>query len=85
MLKIGWTALHLAADKGFEQIVKILVEHGSDVHLQTSVFIFFFFLFSLFFDFSYIFDLLFWFIVGCLMLIVVSRLCCVIFILFVVF
>ena len=31
----------MAAWKGFEQIVKILVEHGSNVHLQNTVFIFF--------------------------------------------
>ena len=48
LLKFGMTALHLAADKGFEQIVKILVENGANVHLQDQVFIFFFI--SLFFS-----------------------------------
>ena len=42
LLKNGMTALHLAAAKGFEQIVKILLEKGSNVHLQNRVFIFFF-------------------------------------------
>ena len=42
MLKGGWTALHYAADKGFEQIVKILVEHGSNVDLQDRVVLIFF-------------------------------------------
>ena len=41
-LKNGETALHIAVWKGFEQIVKILVEHGSNVDLQNAVFIFFF-------------------------------------------
>ena len=36
------TALHFAAFKGFEEIVKILVEHGANVNLQTTVLIFFF-------------------------------------------
>ena len=51
LLKDGETALYLAADKGFEQIVKILVEHGSNLDLQINVFDFFFFDFdySLFF------------------------------------
>ena len=44
LLKNGWTALHYAADRGFEQIVKILVEHRSNINIQTKVFIFFFFL-----------------------------------------
>ena len=39
------TALHMAAFKGFEEFINILVEHGSNVHLQDKVFIFFFFLF----------------------------------------
>ena len=42
--KWGWTALHLAAQKGFEEIVKILLEHGSNVDLQNNVLIFIFFL-----------------------------------------
>ena len=45
LLKYGITALHIAAEKGFEQIVKILVEHGSNLHLQEQVLIFFFFWF----------------------------------------
>ena len=36
------TALHIAAWKGSEQIVKILIEHGSNVNLQNKVFIFIF-------------------------------------------
>ena len=48
------TALHKGAHKGFEQIVKILLEHGSNVNLQDQVFIFFFF-FLLFFTFFYLF------------------------------
>ena len=42
LLKDGVTALHSAAFKGFEQIVKILIEHGSNFHCQTKVFIFIF-------------------------------------------
>ena len=49
LLKDGWTALHIAAGNGFEQIVKILIEHGSNVNLQTKVFIFLFFSFFFFF------------------------------------
>ena len=41
-LQNGWTALHFAARKGFEDIVKILVEHGSNIQLEDQVFIFFF-------------------------------------------
>ena len=48
------TALHRAAWHPFEQIVKILVEHGSNVDLQNIVFIFFF-LFH--FDFYFVFVL----------------------------
>ena len=48
LLKHGKTALHIAAEKGFEQIMKILVEHGSNVNLQDAVFIFFFFLIFIF-------------------------------------
>ena len=51
LLKGGLTTLHCAAREGFEQIVKILIEHGSNVDLQDTVFIFFFYL-------------LLWFIVG---------------------
>ena len=46
LLKTGWTALHYAAERGFEQIVKILVEHRSNINIQTKVFIFFFFFFA---------------------------------------
>ena len=42
LLKDGWTALHYAAYSGYKQILKILIEHGSNVHLQTKVLIFFF-------------------------------------------
>ena len=58
LLKYGGTALHLAALRGFEQIVKILLKHGSNVDLQKKVLIFFFFLIfffiSLFFWFLYL-------------------------------
>ena len=47
------TAFHIAAEKGFVEIVKILIEHGSNIHLQDNVFSFSFFfvvvLFLLFF------------------------------------
>ena len=43
LLKNGMTALHIAAFKGFEQIVKILVDHGANFDLQEKVLIFFFF------------------------------------------
>ena len=48
LLKYGMTALHRAAGLGFEQIVKILVEHGSNLDLQTSVLIFIFIIFLFF-------------------------------------
>ena len=44
LVKDGWTALHIAANKGFERIVKILLEHGANIHSQDDVLIFFFFL-----------------------------------------
>ena len=76
-VKNGKTALHYAfAERGFEQIVKILVEHGSNVQFQDQVLIFLFFDFSFYFVFSHFFYLLLlWFIV-CFMLIVNG--CCVI-------
>ena len=55
LLKDGWSALHIAAWNGFEEIVKILVEHGSNVDLQTK------FSFSSFFDFHFLFLCLFFF------------------------
>ena len=43
----GWTPLHFATLEGYEEIVKILIEHGSNVDLQEDVdFLFFFYLFS---------------------------------------
>ena len=48
LLKFGKTALHFAALNGFEQIVKILVEHGSNVHLQDQVSFFYLLLWLLF-------------------------------------
>ena len=43
-VKNGQTSLHVAASQGFEEIVKILIERGSDVDLQKKqVFIFFLF------------------------------------------
>ena len=53
LLKYGKTALHYATWRGFEQIVKILVEHGSNLDLQDPVFIFFFFFFDFHFDFYF--------------------------------
>ena len=65
LLKDGWTALHFAACYGFEQIVKILVEHGSNVDLQEQVLIFFFFDFDFdFFVFLHFFICCCGFIVG---------------------
>ena len=48
-VKHGWTALHHAADYGFEEVANILLEHGSSVDLQDEVLIFFFCLFSFLF------------------------------------
>ena len=39
------TALHLAASKNFEEIMKILIEYGSSIDIQTKVLIFFLFWF----------------------------------------
>ena len=84
LLKYGRTALHLAAPKGFEQIVKILVEHGSNVDLQDQVFIFFFwFWFSFFCFFSHFF--ICGCVVSCLLLIVNGCVLSVMFILFLFF
>ena len=47
----GWGPLHAAASKNFEKVVKILIEHGSNMHLQNKVFIFS--LFFLFYFFSF--------------------------------
>ena len=35
--KDGETALHNVADRGFAEIVKILVEHGANINIQTTV------------------------------------------------
>ena len=70
LLKYGETALHRAAGGGFEQIVKILIEHGSNVHLQTSVLIFFSWFWFYFFVFSHFFICCCGFIIGCFVLIV---------------
>ena len=65
-VKAGKAALHKAAEKGFEGIVKILLEHGSNVHLQTRVFSFLILFFSLSFslssDFLFSFFLFFFFL-----------------------
>ena len=45
------TALHLVAYFGFYEIVKILIEHGSNVNLQDQVLIFLSLFLSLFFPF----------------------------------
>ena len=42
--KNGRTPLSIAAERGFEEVVKILIEYGSNIDLQDKVFIFFFFL-----------------------------------------
>ena len=57
------TALHIAALSGSEQIVKILLEHGSNVHLQDKVLIFFFFVFFLISLFVYC-GLCYWLVVS---------------------
>ena len=38
--QFGWTALHEAAYHGFENVVKILLKHGSIIHFEDSVLIF---------------------------------------------
>ena len=43
-VKGGRTALHFAAQCGFEEVVKILIEHGSNIDLQDQVLILFYFL-----------------------------------------
>ena len=42
--KYGFTPLSIAAEGGFEEIVKILIESGSNIDLQDKVLIFFLFL-----------------------------------------
>ena len=42
------TSLHLAVSKSFEEIVKILIKHGSNVNLQDQVLILFFFFYLIF-------------------------------------
>ena len=37
------TALHFAASKGFEEIVELLIVHGSKINIQNKVLIFFLF------------------------------------------
>ena len=84
LLKDGDTALHLAAWKGFEQVVKSLVEHRSNGDLQNEVYIFFFLIFIFIsFDFSHFFYLLLWFILDFYFMLIVNG--CVIFILFLLF
>ena len=61
-VKFGFTPLHRAAEEGFEQIVKILIEHHANVNLQNQVFSFFFFFFDIFF-FSFLFH--FYFVFFC--------------------
>ena len=60
LLKDGRAALHIAARNGFEKVVKILVEHGSNVLLQDTVLIFPFFDFCVSFS---LFFLIFLFVV----------------------
>ena len=40
LFKYGETALHFTAQEGFEEIVKILIEHRSNINIRTKVFIF---------------------------------------------
>ena len=47
--------LHYAAERGHEEIVKILVEHGSNMDFQDRVLIFFFFSFLLCYGFDVLF------------------------------
>ena len=57
MLKNGATPLYIAAFKGYEQIVQLLLEKGANVDFATKVllliisFSFFFFTFSFFYFF----------------------------------
>ena len=60
LLKFGEAALHKVIHRGSEQIVKILVEHGSNLDLQAPVFIFFFFDFHFLFCFFSFLYLLLW-------------------------
>ena len=48
-VQFGATALHFAAEKGFEEVVKILIKHEASIDLQDEVLIFFFIFFTLFF------------------------------------
>ena len=51
--KFRWSPLHRAAKNGFEQIVKLLIEHGANVNLQNHVFSFFFgFVYICYLDFG---------------------------------
>ena len=46
-VQYGFTPLHRAVEKGFKEIVKILLEHdGSNIDLPDPVLIFFFFILS---------------------------------------
>ena len=60
-LKAGWTPLHKAAEKGFEEIVKLFIEHHANVNIQNKVFSFFFF-FDVFFPYLFHFLICFFFI-----------------------
>ena len=87
-MKYGWTALYLAAFKGFDKVAKILVEYGPDHDLCDEVFwfSFFFFWFSFFFYFNFCF-LSFYFgvlsVVHLLIVFCVVLMVCVIYLLFV--
>ena len=48
IFKDGDTPLHMAAFHGFEEIVKIFIEHGANVNIQNKVF-FLIFCFIIFF------------------------------------
>ena len=38
LIKIGWTPLHRAVKKGFEEIIKILINHRANINIQTRVY-----------------------------------------------
>ena len=53
--KYGEAVLHKAAEKGFEDIVKVLLEHGATVDIREQVLIFFFFFVNFSFSFYFFF------------------------------
>ena len=57
--KGGWTPLHVAAVKGFEEIIKIFIEHRANVNIQNNVPSFSFFFNIFFFPFFHFISFLF--------------------------